>query len=57
MARATLFSDLRLLLHTAIRRWDRTLSIHVLGPAQGIRDIGVSALGEKLGNVNLDVQS
>jgi lipopolysaccharide/colanic/teichoic acid biosynthesis glycosyltransferase len=38
MARATLFSDLRLLLRTALRRWDRTRTSRVLDPPHTIRN-------------------
>ena len=49
MAMATPLSDLRLLLHTAMRRWDRTNASQVLEPAQGIRNHGVSPLEKGLG--------
>ena len=49
MARATPLSDLRLLLHTAMRRWDRTSTSHVFEPTQDIRNISVSPLESGLG--------
>lgn len=49
MATATPLSDLGLLLHTAMRRWDRTNPSHVLGPVQDIRYLGVSHLEKTLG--------
>ena len=49
MARATLLSDLRLLLHTAMRRWDRKNTSHVLEPPQDIRKHCVGLLENGLG--------
>lgn len=49
MASATLRSDLRLLLHTAMRRWDRTNPTHILEPATTIRSHGISPLEKRLG--------
>lgn len=49
MAEATPLSDLRFLLQTAMRRWDRTNSSHVLKPAQDIRNHDVIPLEKGLG--------
>jgi lipopolysaccharide/colanic/teichoic acid biosynthesis glycosyltransferase len=49
MAKATPLSDLRLLLRTAMRRWDRTNASHVLKPAQDIRNHSMSPLEKGLG--------
>jgi lipopolysaccharide/colanic/teichoic acid biosynthesis glycosyltransferase len=44
MAMATPLSDLRLLLNTAMRRWNRTITSHVFQPKQGISNYGASPL-------------
>jgi lipopolysaccharide/colanic/teichoic acid biosynthesis glycosyltransferase len=49
MARATPFSDLRLLQHTAMRRWDRTNISHLLAPAKSIPAQSVSPLETGMG--------
>jgi len=48
MARATPLSDLRILLHTAFRRWDRTNTSHAPEPAEGIRNQAMSSLEKGL---------
>jgi lipopolysaccharide/colanic/teichoic acid biosynthesis glycosyltransferase len=49
MARATPLSDLRLLQHTAMRRWDRTNISHLLAPAKNIPAQGASPLETRAG--------
>ncbi len=49
MAKATPLSDLRLLQRTAMRRWNRTEISHLLTPAQGASNQGVSPFEPGLG--------
>jgi lipopolysaccharide/colanic/teichoic acid biosynthesis glycosyltransferase len=49
MARATPYSDLRLLQNTAMRRWDRTNISHLLAPAKCIPAQDTSPLETRLG--------
>jgi len=49
MARATPLSDLRILLHTAMRRWDRTNTSRIPEPAQDIRSHCATLIGNELG--------
>jgi len=44
MASATPISDLSLLLHTAMRRWDRANITHTLEPSKDIRTRGINSL-------------
>jgi lipopolysaccharide/colanic/teichoic acid biosynthesis glycosyltransferase len=48
MARATPLSDLRLLLNTAMRRWDRPNTSHVLEPSQVLRTRSINSLEKGL---------